>query len=68
MKHILSAANVELLAQLACSRVLLAFDFDGTLANELHLINGGKISEEWAGADFTAFRNTTGTYKAPWIP
>jgi trehalose 6-phosphate phosphatase len=32
MKHILSAANVELLAQLAASRVLLAFDFDGTLA------------------------------------
>jgi trehalose 6-phosphate phosphatase len=32
MKHILSSANVELLAQLAASRVLLAFDFDGTLA------------------------------------
>jgi trehalose-6-phosphatase len=32
MKHILSRANVELLAQLARSRVLLAFDFDGTLA------------------------------------
>jgi trehalose 6-phosphate phosphatase len=32
MKHILSRANVDLLAQLACSRVLLAFDFDGTLA------------------------------------
>jgi trehalose 6-phosphate phosphatase len=32
MKHILSDANVDLLAQLACSRVLLAFDFDGTLA------------------------------------
>lgn len=32
MKHILSNANVDLLAQLACSRVLLAFDFDGTLA------------------------------------
>lgn len=32
MKHILSNTNVELLAQLACSRVLLAFDFDGTLA------------------------------------
>ncbi|HKP56168.1 MAG TPA: trehalose-phosphatase [Polyangiales bacterium] len=32
MKHILSHANVDLLAQLACSRVLLAFDYDGTLA------------------------------------
>lgn len=32
MKYILSDANRELLAQLACSRVLLAFDFDGTLA------------------------------------
>jgi len=32
MKHILSHTNVDLLAQLACSRVLLAFDFDGTLA------------------------------------
>ena len=32
MKHILSSANVEVLAQFAWSRVLLAFDFDGTLA------------------------------------
>lgn len=32
MKHILSRGHVELLAQLAWSRVLLAFDFDGTLA------------------------------------
>lgn len=32
MKHILSPANVGVLAQLAWSRVLLAFDFDGTLA------------------------------------
>lgn len=32
MKHILSRANLELLAQLSASRVLLAFDFDGTLA------------------------------------
>lgn len=32
MKHILSAANVEVLAQFAWSSVLLAFDFDGTLA------------------------------------
>ncbi|HQP35276.1 MAG TPA: trehalose-phosphatase [Polyangiaceae bacterium] len=32
MKHILAAAHVNLLAQLAWSSVLLAFDFDGTLA------------------------------------
>jgi trehalose 6-phosphate phosphatase len=32
MKRILSADNVEILAQYAWSRVLLAFDFDGTLA------------------------------------
>lgn len=32
MKYILSRAHVDLLAQLAWSRVLLAFDFDGTLA------------------------------------
>ncbi len=32
MKHLLSRENRELLAQLAWSNVLLAFDFDGTLA------------------------------------
>lgn len=32
MKHILSSASVDVLAQLAWARVLLAFDFDGTLA------------------------------------
>jgi len=32
VKHILSKRNVELLAQVAWSNVLLAFDFDGTLA------------------------------------
>jgi len=32
VKHILSRAHVDQLAQLAWSRVLLAFDFDGTLA------------------------------------
>lgn len=32
MNHVLTAANLELLAQYAWSRVLLAFDFDGTLA------------------------------------
>jgi predicted ester cyclase len=37
-------------------------------AIDLYHLKGGKISEEWAGEDFTAFLNTTGTYKAPWIP
>jgi trehalose 6-phosphate phosphatase len=32
VKHILSPANVDVLAQFAWSKVLLAFDFDGTLA------------------------------------
>ncbi len=32
MKHILSRESVEILAEFAWSRVLLAFDFDGTLA------------------------------------
>jgi trehalose 6-phosphate phosphatase len=36
MKHILSRANVEILAQFAWSRMLLAFDFDGTLAPIVH--------------------------------
>ncbi|MBI5498327.1 MAG: trehalose-phosphatase [Deltaproteobacteria bacterium] len=32
MKHVLSPANLDVLAQYAWARVLLAFDFDGTLA------------------------------------
>jgi len=32
MKRLLLPRNVEVLEQIACSRVLLAFDFDGTLA------------------------------------
>ncbi|HKU43339.1 MAG TPA: trehalose-phosphatase, partial [Polyangiales bacterium] len=32
MKHVLSRENREVLAQLARTRVLLAFDYDGTLA------------------------------------
>jgi len=32
MRHLLSRENAEVLAQLAWSRVLLGFDFDGTLA------------------------------------
>jgi hypothetical protein len=34
---------------------------------DAHHLRDGKISEEWAGEDFTAFLNDTGTYKAPWI-
>jgi len=37
-------------------------------AIDLYHLHGGKISEEWAGEDFTAFLRDTGTYKAPWIP
>jgi len=32
MKHILARTNRDVLRQFACSRVLLAFDYDGTLA------------------------------------
>jgi predicted ester cyclase len=37
-------------------------------AIDLYHLQNGKISEEWAGEDFVAFLNTTGTFKAPWIP
>jgi predicted ester cyclase len=37
-------------------------------AIDLYHLKGGKISEEWAGEDFVAFLNTTGTFRAPWIP
>ena len=30
-------------------------------------VTGGKISNIWAGDDWTAILNDTGTYKAPWI-
>ena len=36
-------------------------------AIDLYHLRNGKISEEWAGEDFVAFLNDTGTYKAPWI-
>jgi len=36
-------------------------------AIDLYRIEHGKISQEWAAEDFTAFLNDTGTYKAPWI-
>ena len=37
-------------------------------AIDLYHLDNRKISEEWASEDFTAFLNTTGSYKAPWIP
>jgi predicted ester cyclase len=37
-------------------------------ATDLYRLSGGKITEEWAAEDFTAFLADTGTYKAPWIP
>ena len=36
-------------------------------ATDLYRLKNGRISEEWAAEDFTAFLNDTGTYKAPWI-
>ena len=36
-------------------------------ATDLYRLRDGKIAEEWAAEDFTAFLNDTGTYKAPWI-
>jgi predicted ester cyclase len=36
-------------------------------AIDLYHLQGGKISEEWAGEDYVAFLNDSGTYKAPWI-
>ncbi|MCX5557296.1 ester cyclase [Streptomyces sp. NBC_00038] len=36
-------------------------------AIDVYKLRNGKISEEWAGEDWSAFLNTTGTYKAPWI-
>ena len=37
-------------------------------AIDVYRIKNGKIAEEWAAEDFTAFLNDTGTFKAPWIP
>jgi steroid delta-isomerase-like uncharacterized protein len=37
-------------------------------AIDLYHLQDGKIREEWAGEDFVAFLDDTGTYKAPWIP
>jgi predicted ester cyclase len=36
-------------------------------ATDLYRLQDGKIAEEWAAEDFTAFLADTGTYKAPWI-
>jgi predicted ester cyclase len=37
-------------------------------ATDLYRLSNGRIAEEWAAEDFTAFLADTGTYKAPWIP
>ncbi len=34
---------------------------------DVYRLSGGKISNIWAGDDWTAILNDTGTYKAPWI-
>jgi steroid delta-isomerase-like uncharacterized protein len=36
-------------------------------AIDLFILRDGKISQLWAGDDWTAILNDTGTYKAPWI-
>jgi steroid delta-isomerase-like uncharacterized protein len=36
-------------------------------AVDVYRLEDGKIAEEWAAEDFTAFLNDTGAYKAPWI-
>ena len=36
-------------------------------AVDLFVVRDGKISQIWAGDDWTAILNDTGTYKAPWI-
>jgi trehalose 6-phosphate phosphatase len=48
MRPLLSPENVDVLAQFACSRVLLAFDFDGTLAPIVHDRDGATMRTETA--------------------
>jgi predicted ester cyclase len=35
---------------------------------DIYRLSHGKISNIWAGDDWSAILNDTGTYKAPWIP
>ena len=35
---------------------------------DIYRLSQGKISNIWAGDDWTAILNDTGTFKAPWIP
>jgi predicted ester cyclase len=35
---------------------------------DIYRLSNGKISNIWAGDDWTAILYDTGTYKAPWIP
>jgi trehalose 6-phosphate phosphatase len=46
MRNLLSRVNHEVLAQLAFSRVLLAFDFDGTLAPIVERPSGARMRRE----------------------
>jgi steroid delta-isomerase-like uncharacterized protein len=36
-------------------------------AVDVYQVRNGRISAEWAGEDFTAVLDGTGTYRAPWI-
>ena len=36
-------------------------------AVDVYRLEDGKIAEEWASEDFTAFLRDTGAYRAPWI-
>ena len=35
---------------------------------DVYRLSDGKISNIWAGDDWTAILNDTGTYEAPWVP
>jgi predicted ester cyclase len=35
---------------------------------DVYRLSDGKISNIWAGDDWTAILSDTGTYEAPWIP
>ena len=35
---------------------------------DVYRLSDGKVSNIWAGDDWTAILNDTGTFKAPWIP
>jgi predicted SnoaL-like aldol condensation-catalyzing enzyme len=72
--------NIEAEGDLVVVRLVVTGTLEGPLlglkASGQHLqwdavdeyrLKDGKISEDWAGDDFTAILNETGTFKAPWI-